>query len=1067
MSFVIAFFRHSSTADVVPASAVNGEVRRGVTTKVRWGGRAYIAKILYVGPRELCESKVGLVTADGELTDEPFDIVPFEDSVTNEHTAVRPETPTAAERESVLQLRTIQEKLATAVELLNKSLKNDKKEELRAERIEKMLAEVLNRLPAPSQASTRSSKSYSPRTRRSKSSTQSKRKAKQRQERDVEQNLVNMVEERRKIWQFWRNVNVAPLTQFFLTVDPLAWSVFSLVACGFVKIMFACFIFSMLLHSHDAPLVYLTCFLIIHIISLFATLEMLLIQKKKMLLICGSVDAAVIVVMIIVLTLISSTKNGADIVPVERVAGITVVVAFTEILLIVRYYYMRYRAPIQNKACPPSIPPGCPPSLPCSRTQSSKTPGNGSKSDKCNSSLLYSNHDKWIVLTTWNEKTKAIRNLTTVQNWQVAVVREPSAAENFANHAHNMHFVNASIAFKLGLVFTFDDENSRRNIGYLYAIKNGAKYIYDGDENLHLYGQISNAFDFSTHASGLWHYGNGNSVRERIFRPYQFYGLRSTELRAQNAHHSKSRQCLCPGKPPPVVQHAILQVKQRKYAGSKEIYAEINKFSPPVMVAPGIYSLWQNENTLFSYDALFVIFRPSIANNRTGTIFSLYVQKVIHMIGGNVGFYPTDAVKDVDESSSYSPLENRLDWSEIYATISLLDSFSCTEFRIEVCMLRLAKALRYNFPKVKSANWNFTSQHGVELCGKCRRVSLEFAPFMNARYHSPIDDNVVLRRAEAKLEACESLRNWCSGTDMFFRCDAASPKYLAEAHRNRRGLESIRDTVLVVTHNYPRYSGMGLLQQLYQPYFGITIFCGTWYPLLYKDKNGEFPEMISPFNFINMTENEVSNGYFVYNCLSLVRDIRLRNVKGYFMLADDAIFNFWNELQLDEMLFTAWVKCFVEQLNSYWWKTAAGKPSAKRAHKLFTEKYKHDTKVQSVWSCYKEGLRVNGFGDRADVHIRLDTAWKMSDFYFVPEKRMEYVTRVLDVFHEALLFQEIAMNKLLHSMAFRWLKDGSYKYLWKRQRLRWFEYYHDRLTFLHPIKISAFNQTYERMVYAH
>ncbi|WKY16473.1 hypothetical protein Q1695_001261 [Nippostrongylus brasiliensis] len=60
MSFVIAFFRHSSTADVVPASAVNGEVRRGVTTKIRWGGRAYIAK-------------VGLVTADGELTDEPFD----------------------------------------------------------------------------------------------------------------------------------------------------------------------------------------------------------------------------------------------------------------------------------------------------------------------------------------------------------------------------------------------------------------------------------------------------------------------------------------------------------------------------------------------------------------------------------------------------------------------------------------------------------------------------------------------------------------------------------------------------------------------------------------------------------------------------------------------------------------------------------------------------------------------------------------------------------------------------------------------------------------------------------
>ncbi|VDL69610.1 unnamed protein product [Nippostrongylus brasiliensis] len=146
MSFVIVSFRHSSTADVVPASAVKGGTKRGVTTKVRWGGRSYIAKIRYVGPKELCEVKVGLVTADGELANKPLDIVPFDGSVIDEHPMARLETPTAAERESVL-LRTIKENVATAVELLNinnKLIKNDKKEELQAERIEKMFVDVLS-----------------------------------------------------------------------------------------------------------------------------------------------------------------------------------------------------------------------------------------------------------------------------------------------------------------------------------------------------------------------------------------------------------------------------------------------------------------------------------------------------------------------------------------------------------------------------------------------------------------------------------------------------------------------------------------------------------------------------------------------------------------------------------------------------------------------------------------------------------------------------------------------------------------------------------------------------------
>ncbi|WKY15077.1 hypothetical protein Q1695_000525 [Nippostrongylus brasiliensis] len=67
MSLAIVFFPHSSSADVVPASAVHGDVRRGAVTKAKWGDRTYIAKVLYVSPKELCELKIKHVTADERL----------------------------------------------------------------------------------------------------------------------------------------------------------------------------------------------------------------------------------------------------------------------------------------------------------------------------------------------------------------------------------------------------------------------------------------------------------------------------------------------------------------------------------------------------------------------------------------------------------------------------------------------------------------------------------------------------------------------------------------------------------------------------------------------------------------------------------------------------------------------------------------------------------------------------------------------------------------------------------------------------------------------------------------
>ncbi|KAK6038099.1 hypothetical protein COOONC_24396, partial [Cooperia oncophora] len=87
-------------------------------------------------------------------------------------------------------------------------------------------------------------------------------------ERDIEKDIMEIAEERRKIW---------------------------------------------LVHSYDAPLVYLMCFMIIHIGSAFATVQVLAVGTKRMVMICGSVDGAVILVSVLLLMFISKDKNGPGI----------------------------------------------------------------------------------------------------------------------------------------------------------------------------------------------------------------------------------------------------------------------------------------------------------------------------------------------------------------------------------------------------------------------------------------------------------------------------------------------------------------------------------------------------------------------------------------------------------------------------------------------------------------------------------------------------------------------------------------------------------------------------------
>ena len=128
--------------------------------------------------------------------------------------------------------------------------------------------------------------------------------------------------------------------------------------------------------------------------------------------------------------------------------------------------------------------------------------------------------------------------------------------------------------------------------------------------------------------------------------------------------------------------------------------------------------------------------------------------------------------------------------------------------------------------------------------------------------------------------------------------------------------------VLIAVNNYPWKYGVGLIQRLYQPYFAAVIFCGSWYSDEVIDVDN-YTSTLNPINYIHMNPAEIHKGYFAYHCVTLVKEMRLNNVKGYFLVADDTTFNIWQRIDYSRVHHL--MGPVAEQHGNNWWNGKHGR----------------------------------------------------------------------------------------------------------------------------------------------
>ncbi|EYC01543.1 hypothetical protein Y032_0106g3749 [Ancylostoma ceylanicum] len=317
----------------------------------------------------------------------------------------------------------------------------------------------------------------------------------------------------------------------------------------------------------------------------------------------------------------------------------------------------------------------------------------------------------------------------------------------------------------------------------------------------------------------------------------------------------------------------------------------------------------------------------------------------------------------------------------------------------------------YQFPPRFDRDSYDISKNETVRGHNCRKVSMEFVSSSRDSTEKSLE----------KLSALGDIAEWCAEanyTDV--RQRMPSPSQLATLHTNSNVLRTLSDSVLIVTSNYPWNYTIGLIQRMYQPYFGLTIFCGTWFP----DKYSE----------------------------------------GYYVMADDSTFNFWHGINPFVVMHPSGD---LYRNTGEWWKEPVGMEAALMANKLFTDIYKSDDTVQAIWHQFERGLKEkNPEVTNASRNLTTADGWTVSDMYYIPASGLDYHAGLMEVFFEAGLFHEIAIAKYLHSVPYVQLDDSRFDYLnGTGGRGAWHNNYNDKLVMMHPIKFSFFANLTQRRLF--
>ena len=521
---------------------------------------------------------------------------------------------------------------------------------------------------------------------------------------------------------------------------------------------------------------------------------------------------------------------------------------------------------------------------------------------------------KWIVITSINDPTEQIKQLSKIEDFQLIVVGDKKTPPNW-QHGTAIYLSvtnHESLNFKS---FSTTPLNSytRKNLGYLYAIKHGAQFIYDTDDDIELKLNLKQSFNLEKHSYGLVF----DCDSPRVINPYALFGQpliwpRGFPLTEIQKNHYNNY--ICGKRKTSVVQQGLINgesdvdaiFKLTKTMSHNKIDIRFDDSAPAIQFPREKISPYNSHNTFFHYDAFWSLYLPKTVSSRLADIWrSYWAQRLMWLLGQTISFNGPNAYQ-LSKSHSYLKhfeLEQAM-YVETEKLVEFLFTWKCTKPTFYACVIDLSYQMAlgnfWSLDEVDSIqNWlqDLTSLGYLEpeiIESNKRSCTLPnykdtfielYAVRYTPNFQKSIDlDNYCcggqLEEVYELLDSIECLKKFCANSFAKLNFE----KMFAKKRRPRMNIS------LLVTFNWkPVATNIELIKHMYARSFRTIIFCGQDITRLLNENRGAFKKFDS-FTFIDL--NLGSGGASHYYCMTKAIEMNVLT-GGFLLMSDDVLLKFW------------------------------------------------------------------------------------------------------------------------------------------------------------------------------
>ena len=299
---------------------------------------------------------------------------------------------------------------------------------------------------------------------------------------------------------------------------------------------------------------------------------------------------------------------------------------------------------------------------------------------------------KYIIITSINPITEAVKKFAEINGWHVLIIGDN---KSIRYNGSNLTFLDLNDQKNLNLSSfntTPINHYSRKNLGYLYAIKNNADLIYDTDDDTFPYENWT-ANDFICQ----------NNIKSLDFiNPFEFFTKekcwpRGTPLSQINKanNYSINQQDSKIGVWQGIIDDDSDFDAIYRLTNNKHIKFDKNK---KISISKNSYSVFNSQSTLWNKDLNCLLYIPISVDFRFTDILRGYItQRIMWEFNYQLGFHSPNTYQIRNEHDYFKDFLGEISmYQNVPKLIRILNNIDLQGESIQNCLLKIYDLLYVN-----------------------------------------------------------------------------------------------------------------------------------------------------------------------------------------------------------------------------------------------------------------------------------------------------------------------------------------------------------------------------------